>query len=686
MSTYKSRSLQVERDIENKLGYKILKSDKSSQQRFSYTALDKAGEKVHLKIINLKQTSEEGLMPEANLLSISKGARNVVDYQGYEKISPPYRLLKFTHIEGETLKDLDLNQDELKKLALQITQAIADLWKKRIVHRDIKPNNIMRDKAGNFILLDLGIGYYISNAYKDKQSTKIGKASLYYSPPEHHCSYGEPIGATFANDLYSLGLVLYEKLMRYHPSKDTKCKSHYEFMQDYFFNNKSINIQNPTNDNLINFINTLLETHRIHRFSSPENALKHCLFNATKKPNLSRQRKNIFFNNMARPAGILENIASNFEKDQNKPNGFILPIRTAMDKLEHIQKRGYEIILNLPIDTVKQEKKEKEVTIDLLINAPKKEKKFKWLKVNKDNENEFDKIKSEILKEDSAYQDLIKTIFEEQRQKGASILILPHFTEKDCPELIKTHQKLWESFKKNHYQSDTKKIYGEIEIPYFVTSNKKQTYQFTNAIQGSYDLDGFLLKFQFSKSIKTIDNKQFLENMLLIINFFKGMGDIIINQADISHLLLCPEENLSLGVSQTQRRFLNGGGGGGFEPKMQYYCSPLLTFIDEESRNLIAGVVEKSEELKQRLACQCNACLELKPYTGGKSNRRLEYQHYIQATVQQYKLFQNYSSVEQSLKEASDIKTLCEKKLGLIKGIPNYEVLLEVINERIQPF
>ena len=114
-------------------------------------------------------------------------------------------------IQGKTLKEI-INQDGSLpwkwsvNIAIQIASALEAAHKNNIVHRDIKPHNIIITEEGVAKVTDFGIAKAVSNATITAFGTTIG--SVHYFSPEHAKG-----GFTDAkSDLYSLGVVMYEML------------------------------------------------------------------------------------------------------------------------------------------------------------------------------------------------------------------------------------------------------------------------------------------------------------------------------------------------------------------------------------------------------------------------------------------------------------------------------------------
>ncbi len=114
-------------------------------------------------------------------------------------------------IQGKTLKEIIVADGALSwkwsaNVAIQIASALETAHRNNIIHRDIKPHNIIITEDGIAKVTDFGIAKSVSNSTITAFGTTLG--SVHYFSPEHARG-----GYTDAkSDLYSLGIVLYEML------------------------------------------------------------------------------------------------------------------------------------------------------------------------------------------------------------------------------------------------------------------------------------------------------------------------------------------------------------------------------------------------------------------------------------------------------------------------------------------
>jgi len=129
--------------------------------------------------------------------------------------------LVFEFVPGETLRTTSagrpLNPRRALDFAIQIADALADAHAEGIVHRDIKPDNIIVTPKGNAKILDFGLAAWTSGGAEREQAARAVKmmagggtmlSTVAYMSPEQ--ALGEQVDAR--TDIFSLGIVLFEML------------------------------------------------------------------------------------------------------------------------------------------------------------------------------------------------------------------------------------------------------------------------------------------------------------------------------------------------------------------------------------------------------------------------------------------------------------------------------------------
>jgi Protein kinase domain len=143
---------------------------------------------------------------EAGLVSRLKhpGIVPVTDYgeaRGFVYLVMPY-------VQGDTLHDRmvkgRLNQDEVARWIGQVASALQFAHDQGVIHRDVKPSNIMIARTGNALLTDFGLARVIEGGNTLTGSMLMGTPA-YVSPEQGRGQHTDP-----RSDQYSLGVILYQ--------------------------------------------------------------------------------------------------------------------------------------------------------------------------------------------------------------------------------------------------------------------------------------------------------------------------------------------------------------------------------------------------------------------------------------------------------------------------------------------
>jgi eukaryotic-like serine/threonine-protein kinase len=126
-----------------------------------------------------------------------------------EDSGTPY--IVFEYVEGETLKDRirrygRLPVGEAVAYAIEVARALGAAHDRQIVHRDVKPQNVLIDEEGTAKVTDFGIARSLTEEGLTADGRVLGTTD-YVSPEQ---ALGQDVGPQ--SDLYSLGIVLFEML------------------------------------------------------------------------------------------------------------------------------------------------------------------------------------------------------------------------------------------------------------------------------------------------------------------------------------------------------------------------------------------------------------------------------------------------------------------------------------------
>jgi hypothetical protein len=136
---------------------------------------------------------------------------NIVPVYDYGTDTDGSQFIVMQLVEGENLATLlrersNLETDDAVRIALGVASALEAAHRRGLVHRDVKPGNILITDDGDVKVTDFGIARAVAEASMTVTGTTLG--SVHYFSPEQ--ARGDEV--TGASDVYALGIVLYEML------------------------------------------------------------------------------------------------------------------------------------------------------------------------------------------------------------------------------------------------------------------------------------------------------------------------------------------------------------------------------------------------------------------------------------------------------------------------------------------
>ncbi|MFA7681567.1 MAG: protein kinase [Candidatus Peribacteraceae bacterium] len=161
---------------------------------------------------NFREGNKEAFIREKEAMQACSHDQ-IITFEGDGMIGKNYYFI-FPFIEGRTLDDqiksasYSFTEDDVLKFISNAISVITNLYESGIIHRDVKPANIIYRNPDDFLLLDLGISLFVI----DNPSLKRGKGPLHYLSPEQvklclENRFHNQHKVSFASDYYSLGLI-----------------------------------------------------------------------------------------------------------------------------------------------------------------------------------------------------------------------------------------------------------------------------------------------------------------------------------------------------------------------------------------------------------------------------------------------------------------------------------------------
>lgn len=194
--------------------YQIIKSIGEGGMANVYLAYDTILERnVAVKVLRGDLANDEKFVRRFQreaLQASSLSHPNIVEVYDVGEDNGEYYIV-MEYVEGKHLKNLlkkrgKLTIPEVVDIMLQVTSGLSIAHDSYIIHRDIKPQNIMILDNGLVKLTDFGIALAMNSTQLTQTNSVMG--SVHYLPPEQASGKG----ATLQSDIYSLGILMYELL------------------------------------------------------------------------------------------------------------------------------------------------------------------------------------------------------------------------------------------------------------------------------------------------------------------------------------------------------------------------------------------------------------------------------------------------------------------------------------------
>lgn len=194
--------------------YQIIKSIGEGGMANVYLAYDTILDRnVAVKVLRGDLATDEKFVRRFQREALSASSLsnpNIVEVYDVGEDNGEYYIV-MEYVEGKHLKSLlkkrgKLTVPEVIDIALQITNGLSVAHDSYIIHRDIKPQNILILENGMIKITDFGIAVAMNATQLTQTNSVMG--SVHYLPPEQASGKG----ATLQSDIYSIGILMYELL------------------------------------------------------------------------------------------------------------------------------------------------------------------------------------------------------------------------------------------------------------------------------------------------------------------------------------------------------------------------------------------------------------------------------------------------------------------------------------------
>ncbi|HFE66997.1 MAG TPA: serine/threonine protein kinase, partial [Chloroflexi bacterium] len=182
-TVYKARHQRLDRHVAIKVLHPAFKDDESFLRRFT------------------REAQVVARLEHPNIVPVYDFA----EFEGH-----PYLVMRY--VDGETLKDAEsrgqLSLTEINRIAQAVADALDYAHRQGVLHRDVKPSNILLTKGGGVYMADFGLAR-MTQAGESTMSQDMIMGTPQYISPEQAKGVKELDGRT---DVYSFGIVVYEML------------------------------------------------------------------------------------------------------------------------------------------------------------------------------------------------------------------------------------------------------------------------------------------------------------------------------------------------------------------------------------------------------------------------------------------------------------------------------------------
>ncbi len=199
--------------------YEILEEIGAGGMAHVYKAKDyKLRRMVALKVLKHEYYQDEAVLSKFKKEALAAGGLTHPNIVAVYDLGQEYNIdyIVMEYVDGLTLKEYIrrrdmLGSEEVLKIAIKIAEALKAAHANGIIHRDIKPQNIMVTQQGDVKVTDFGIAKAATSSTITQQGEALGSVH-YFSPEQARGSFVDA-----RSDLYSLGITMYEMVTKQLP-------------------------------------------------------------------------------------------------------------------------------------------------------------------------------------------------------------------------------------------------------------------------------------------------------------------------------------------------------------------------------------------------------------------------------------------------------------------------------------
>ncbi len=199
--------------------YEILGEIGAGGMAYVYKAKDyKLRRMVALKVLKHEYYQDEAVLSKFKKEALSAGGLTHPNIVAVYDLGQEYNIdyIVMEYVDGMTLKEYIRRRDmmgseEVLKIAIKIAEALKAAHANGIIHRDIKPQNIMVTQQGDVKVTDFGIAKAATSSTITQKGEALGSVH-YFSPEQARGGYVDA-----RSDLYSLGITMYEMVTKQLP-------------------------------------------------------------------------------------------------------------------------------------------------------------------------------------------------------------------------------------------------------------------------------------------------------------------------------------------------------------------------------------------------------------------------------------------------------------------------------------